>query len=232
MPVMEQTKDGALAKFTSLVYLYTGLGVAFWLLSAFALAKNQAFSMPILMWGAQHRLLATVLAIAIPIGLLYLCQSLAQRSYFLTFVCYIAFLASFSITGMPIFFAYSAKSIVQATSMTAIAFIVMAGYGYFTRTNLMTWSKTLMIGLIAVIVVSILNLVLFKSSLAMLIVNAITMILFLGFIAFDSQNLKQIYQQNQGANLGAIALIASINLVLDFINLLLSLLSIFGNNDN
>ena len=65
----------------------------------------------------------------------------------------------------------------------------------------MTWSKTLMIGLIAVIVVSILNLVLFKSSLAMLIVNAITMILFLGFIAFDSQNLKQIYQQNQGANL-------------------------------
>ncbi|MBA1395010.1 hypothetical protein EQ500_14250, partial [Lactobacillus sp. XV13L] len=147
-------KDTALTKFTSLVYLYTGLGVAFWLLSAFALAKNQAFTMPILTWGMQHRIIFTVLEIAIPIGLISLCQSLAQRSYFLTFICYLAFLASFALMGVPIFYAYSAKSILQAISMTAVAFVVMAGYGYVTRTDLMSWNKVLMTGLIAVIIVS------------------------------------------------------------------------------
>lgn len=231
MPAIEQVKDKALSKFTSLVYLYTGLGITFWLLAAFALAKNQAFTVPLLSWGAQHQILFTILAVAVPLVFLSLCQRFALRSYFLTFVCYLAFLAAFSILGVPIFYSYSAKSIVQALCMSAIAFIVMAGYGYVTKTDLMTWSRTLMTGLIAVIIVSILNLVLFKSTIMMLIISAVTTILFLGLIAWDSQNLKRIYYQSQGANLGAIALVASVNLVLDFINLFLSLLSLFGNDN-
>ena len=66
----------------------------------------------------------------------------------------------------------------------------------------------------------------------MLGINIAIIVVFLFYIAFDSQNIKRIYAQAQGSeNLGAIALIASINLVLDFINVLLSILQIFGDNN-
>ncbi|NVY96646.1 Bax inhibitor-1 family protein [Lactobacillus sp. DCY120] len=229
---IERTDANGLARFSALVYLYTGLGVAFWTLCAWALAKNQAFSMPLLRAASRHPFLALIVALVIPIILINLCNSLAQRSYFLTFACYLAFLATFSLLGIPLFYMYSTQNIVQALATTSVIFIVMAGYGYLTKSDLMRWSKTLMLGLIAIIAVSILNLFFFKSAVAVLIMNVLSVIIFMGYIAFDSQNLKRIYQNVPATSLGAVALVASINLILDFINILISILSIFGNNNN
>jgi Integral membrane protein, interacts with FtsH len=90
-----------------------------------------------------------------------------------------------------------------------------------------------MIGLISVIIVSMINVFIFKSAPVMILVSIATIIIFLFYIAFDSQNIKRIYTNAQGSeNIGAIALVASVSLVLDFINLLLSILTIFGGGDN
>lgn len=232
MQTYEESQTTGLSRFTSLVYLYTGLGIVFWLMAAFALAKNQAFTMPIIMWGAQHWLLSTIVMVGLSMILLTMCQRFAQSSYLMTFVCYLAFLFVFSFLGVPLFFSYSAKSIAQALILTSVVFFVMAGYGYFTKTDLSSWSRTLLIGLVAILVVSLLDVFLFKSPMIALIINILTIVIFMGYIAFDSQDLKRIYANSQGQNLGALALVASVNLVLDFINLLINLLAIFGNDNN
>lgn len=86
--------------------------------------------------------------------------------------------------------------------------------------------------LISIIAVEAINLLIFKSTPLMMLVSAAIIILFLFYIAFDSQNIKRIYAQNStSSSLGALALLASVNLVMDFINLFLSILQLFGNNN-
>lgn len=233
MQSVEKTNTAGLARFTSLVYLYTGLGIAFWVMSAAALAKNTALSMSVFNMLNSHYIISMILMIGVPIAFISLCNRFATRSYFLTFLSYLAFVFTLSFIGIPIFYLYSAKSIIQSLAVTSVTFIVSAGLGFFTKKDLTKWSRTLMIGLISVIIVSMINVFIFKSAPVMILVSIATIIIFLFYIAFDSQNIKRIYTNAQGSeNIGAIALVASVSLVLDFINLLLSILTIFGGGDN
>jgi len=232
MQTIDKVKSAGLARFTSLVYLYTGLGIAFWMICAQAIANNRAFSMALFQGMADHRIISMILMIGVPIGFISLCGRFATRSYFLTFLSYLGFLFTLSFIGVPIFYIYNAKSIIQALTVTSAVFVVSAIYGFVTKRDLTKWSRTLMIGLISIIAVEAINLLIFKSSALMMVVSAAIIIIFLFYIAFDSQNIKRIYQNNSGSqSLGAIALFASVNLVLDFINLFLSILQIFGNNN-
>ncbi|WP_300559797.1 Bax inhibitor-1 family protein [Companilactobacillus sp.] len=232
MQTIDKSRANGLARFTSLVYLYTGLGVAFWLLVANAIARNAALSKVVMSGMVSHLVIFSIVIMAVAFGFISMANAFATRSYFMTFISYVLFLTTFAVFGIPIFYAYSAQSITQALVVTSVIFIVSSLFGYFTKKDLTTWSRTLLIGLISIIAVSIINLVFFKSSLLMLGINIAVIVVFLFYIAFDAQNIKRIYEQAQGSEtLGAIALVASINLVLDFINVLLSLLSIFGNNN-
>lgn len=232
MQTIDKVKSAGLARFTSLVYLYTGLGIAFWMICAQAIANNRALSMALFQGMADHRIISMIFMIGVPIGFISLCGRFATRSYFLTFLSYLGFLFTLSFIGVPIFYIYNAKSIIQALTVTSAVFVVSAIYGFVTKRDLTKWSRTLMIGLISIIAVEAINLFIFKSSAVMMLVSAAIIIIFLFYIAFDSQNIKRIYQNNSGSqSLGAIALFASVNLVLDFINLFLSILQIFGNNN-
>ncbi|WP_338215748.1 Bax inhibitor-1/YccA family protein [Companilactobacillus muriivasis] len=232
MQSVDKVRTSGLARFTSLVYLYTGLGIALWTISAQLIANNKALSMAIFQSMAQHRIISMILMIGIPIAFISLCSRLATRSYFLTFLSYIGFIVTLSVIGVPVFYLYSARSIVQTLAVTAGAFVVSAVIGFITKKDLTSWSRTLFTALIAVIVVELLNGLIFHSSAMMMITSAVIIVLFLFYIAFDSQNIKRIYQNySDSESLGAIALVASVNLVLDFINLFMSIIQIFGNNN-
>lgn len=232
MQTIDKVKSAGLARFTSLVYLYTGLGIALWTISAQLIANNRALSMTIFQGMAQHRIISMILMIGIPIGFITLCSRLANRSYFLTFLSYIGFIVTLSVLGVPVFYLYSAKSIVQTLIVTSAVFVVSAGVGFITKKDLTKWSRTLFTGLIAIIVVEFINVLIFKSTPLLMLTSAAIIILFLFYIAFDSQNIKRIYQNNSNSeSLGAIALVASVNLVLDFVNLFMSIIQIFGNNN-
>ncbi|MQS53125.1 Bax inhibitor-1 family protein [Companilactobacillus mishanensis] len=232
MQTIDKAKANGLARFTSLVYLYTGLGIALWLVVANAIARNAGLSKAIFSLAGAHSIIFTILVVAVAFGFISLCNYFATRSYFMTFVSYVAFLVALSVIGVPIFYLYSAASITQALVVTSAVFIVAAAFGFITKKDLTTWSRTLMIGLISIIVVSLINILIFKSSMIMLLINIAVVVIFLFYIAFDSQNIKRIYAQAEGSeSLGAIALVASINLVLDFINVFMSLLSIFGDSN-
>ncbi|UQS82995.1 Bax inhibitor-1/YccA family protein [Bombilactobacillus thymidiniphilus] len=235
MQTIEKTDSTQLSKFTSLVYLYSGLGIAFWLLCAAALTKyfmvHEALMLSLLQTANHHPFLSGVAIIAVSLVFIMLCRAFVDRSYFLTFVFYLGFIATFSVLGVPIFVLYSASAIVKSVALTAVIFVALAAYGYFTKTNLMTWQKTLFWGLIAILAASLVNVFLLHNSFMGMVVNILTIIVFMGYIAFDSQNLKYLYAENKDSNLGALALYASVDLILDFINILLSILSL-GNDNN
>lgn len=134
------------------------------------------------------------------------------------------------VTLSIIFLAYTGSSIVTAFGITAITFGIMCVYGYFTKADLTQFRTILFMGLIGIIVLSVVNIFL-RSSGVEWFISILSLIVFLGLTAYDMQKLKAYYFGTEGnavlrENLGIIGALA---LYLDFINLFLTILRLFGN---
>lgn len=127
-----------------------------------------------------------------------------------------------------IFVVYTATSIVSAFMGAAVLFGAMSFYGYFTKKSLDSWGKYLFIALIAIIIASIINLFIGASALQM-IISAIAVVVFLGLTAYDTQKIRELLMENTS---DGIEVIGALTLYLDFINLFLSLLQLFGNKND
>ena len=128
-----------------------------------------------------------------------------------------------------IFLAYTMSSITSVFFITAGTFAVMALFGYFTKTDLSSMGKILFMALIGIIIATIVNIFVKSSGLEM-ILNYLGVLVFVGLTAYDTQKIKQMLQMAPDAGEGAqkIALLGALSLYLDFINLFLYLLRIFG----
>jgi FtsH-binding integral membrane protein len=100
----------------------------------------------------------------------------------------------------------------------------MSFYGYFTRRNLDTLGQYLFVGLIAVVIASIINVFLGSSTLGM-VVSALAIIVFMGLTAYDTQTIREMVSENDATS---IEILGALSLYLNFINIFLSLLSLFG----
>ena len=129
-----------------------------------------------------------------------------------------------------IFLAYSASVITKTFFITAGTFGTMALFGYFTKADLSGLGKILLMALVGIIIASIANLLFFKSGMFDLIVSYIGVLVFVGLTAYDSQKIKEMLMRAEDADENAqkMALMGSLTLYLDFINLFLYLLRIFG----
>jgi FtsH-binding integral membrane protein len=124
-----------------------------------------------------------------------------------------------------IFVVYTTASIVSAFMGAAVLFGTMSMYGYFTRKSLESWGSFLLVGLIAVVIASIVNVFLGNSVLAM-VVSACAIIVFLGLTAYDTQRIREIVSVADSD--GREEILGALNLYLNFINLFISLLQLFG----
>ena len=131
-----------------------------------------------------------------------------------------------------IFLAYTASSIATVFFITAGTFAAMAIIGYTTKTDLTSLGKILMMALIGLIIATVVNLFI-KSSGFTLILSYVGVLVFVGLTAYDSQKIKQMLLQAPDAGEAAqkLALLGALSLYLDFINLFLYLLRIFGRRD-
>lgn len=131
-----------------------------------------------------------------------------------------------------IFLVYTASSISTVFFITAGTFAAMALVGYTTKTDLSSMGKILLMALIGMIIATIVNLFV-KSTGLDLIISYIGVLVFVGLTAYDSQKIKQMLLQAPDAGEGAqkVALLGALSLYLDFINLFLYLLRIFGRRD-
>lgn len=128
-----------------------------------------------------------------------------------------------------IFVAYSPMVITKVFFITAGTFAAMATFGYFTKADLSGMGKILMMALIGLILATVVNIFLKSSGLDM-ILSYVGVLIFVGLTAWDSQKIKMMLAQCEDMDEGAqkIALIGALTLYLDFINLFLYLLRIFG----
>lgn len=142
----------------------------------------------------------------------------------------LSFLLYSIVTGLTlsiIFVAFEITSIIYVFIITAFVFLLFALLGYFTKIDLSKYSTLLLMGLIGLIITTIVNIFL-NNTLLDIILNWVGIIIFVGLIAYDIQKIKRyeliIDDQDKAAILGAL------DLYLDFINIFLRLLSLFGKS--
>lgn len=211
------------------VYVWMTLALVITGLTAFGIASNPGIAYTIvtnqlLFWGLIIAEFGLVLAISGAIN------RLSATAATLLFVLYsIVNGATLSI----IFMAYTMTSIASVFFITAGLFAVMAIIGYTTRTDLTSIGKILFMALIGIILATIVNIFLGSSMLNM-IVSYVGVVVFTGLTAYDSQKIKNMLYDADSADesMQKMALLGSLTLYLDFINLFLMLLRIFGNNRN
>jgi FtsH-binding integral membrane protein len=124
-----------------------------------------------------------------------------------------------------IFAVYQMGSIFTAFMGAAVLFGTMSFYGYFTKKSLDSLGSFLFVGLIAVVIASIINIFL-ASSLFSMVISAIAIIVFLGLTAYDTQKIREMVTYNDN---GIAEISGALTLYLDFINIFLSLLQLFGD---
>lgn len=140
-------------------------------------------------------------------------------------LCLHGFAALMGLSFATIFVIYNMGSIVSAFMGGAILFGVMSGYGYFTKKDLSGLGSLLFVGLIAIIIASIVN-IFIGSTVMQMVISAIAILIFLGLTAYDTQ---QIREEVSMENDGIAEIRGALTLYLDFINLFLNLLQLFGD---
>jgi uncharacterized protein len=134
------------------------------------------------------------------------------------------FAALMGLSFATIFAVFNMGSIVSAFMSAAILFGTMSFYGYFTKKNLDSIGQYMFVGLIAIIIASIVN-IFVGSTVFQMVISAIAVIVFLGLTAYDTQRIREIVSVD---NDGKAEVMGALTLYLDFINLFISLLQLFG----
>jgi uncharacterized protein len=136
-----------------------------------------------------------------------------------------AFAALMGLSFATIFALFTMGSIVSAFMSAAVLFAVMSGYGYFTKQSLDSVGKFMFVGLIAVIIASVIN-IFIGSTVMQLVISAIAIIVFLGLTAYDTQRIREMV--SMGGDTGRQEVMGALTLSMDFINLFINLLQLFG----
>jgi FtsH-binding integral membrane protein len=130
-----------------------------------------------------------------------------------------------------IFLVYAHGSIAQVFFITAAAFAGLSLYGYTTTRDMSGWGSFLIMGVIGIIIASIVNIWLASGALTFAI-SVIGVLVFAGLTAYDTQQIKEVYYEGDSELVaGQKAIMGALRLYLDFLNLFLMLLSLFGNRE-
>ena len=136
-----------------------------------------------------------------------------------------AFAALMGLSFATIFAVFTMGSIVSAFMSAGVLFAVMSGYGYFTKQSLDSMGKFMFVGLIAIIIASIIN-IFIGSTVLQMVISAIAIIVFLGLTAYDTQKIREMVSVD--GDTGREEVMGALTLYMDFINLFINLLQLFG----
>ena len=140
-------------------------------------------------------------------------------------LCLHGFAALMGLSFATIFAIFTMGSIVSAFMGAAILFGTMSFYGYFTKRSLDSLGKFMIVGLIAIVIASIVN-IFIGSTVMQMVISALAIIIFLGLTAYDTQ---QIREELSVDTTPAAEVRGALTLYMDFINLFINLLQLFGD---
>lgn len=165
----------------------------------------------------------------IEIGLaIFLSARIHKMSATTARITYILYAFLTGLTFSSIFIVYKISSIMLVFLVTSILFLIFALIGHFTKIDLTKFGTILMMMLLGVLLCMVINIFLGNETFD-IIISCISVVIFLGFIAYDIQKIKRLENSLPEENL---AVIGAFELYLDFINIFLDLLRIFGNADD
>lgn len=142
----------------------------------------------------------------------------------------IMFLIYSFVTGLTfssIFIAYELSSIIYVFFIAALLFLVFSAIGYFTKLDLTKMGTFLLMALIGILICSVVN-IFVGNGLFEIIISSISVLVFLGFTAYDVNKIKLL--ENYYPDENSLAIAGALELYLDFINIFIDLLRLFGNN--
>ena len=158
----------------------------------------------------------------------YFILSIRKISLQTAILGFVAYSVLNGITLSTIFFVYSGSSIASVFITTAVMFALMSLYGLTTKSSLNSAGKYLMMALLGIIIASVLNMFIRSDGLNW-IISIATVVIFTGLTAYDSQKMLAVSARSDGSEMfKKAALIGALELYLDFINMFLALLRLFG----
>ncbi|HEX9703190.1 MAG TPA: Bax inhibitor-1/YccA family protein [Rhodospirillales bacterium] len=216
--------DVGLREYMLKVYNYMTTGLAFTGLVAYGVAQSEAAMQAI--FGTP---LFWVVALA-PIGMVFFLSArihaLQASTAQMLFWVYSALMG---LSLASIFVVYTGTSIARVFFITSATFAAMSIYGYTTKRDLSGFGSFLFMGLIGIIIASIVNLFLASSALQF-VISVIGVLVFVGLTAYDTQAIKSVYSAtDDGETHSKKAIMGALKLYLDFINLFIMLLHLFGD---
>ncbi len=135
-----------------------------------------------------------------------------------------AFAGIMGLSFATIFAVYTLGSVFTAFLGGAVLFGTMSFYGYFTKKDLSGLGSLLFVGLIAIIIASIIN-IFIGSTVMQMVISAVAILIFLGLTAYDTQTIREQVSEDTGTG---VEVLGALTLYLDFINLFINLLQLFG----
>lgn len=220
-------QSGVFAVLMRNVYTWMTCGLMMTALAAMIVGRNENWLYALTNGGLYWGLL-----IAEVVMVMFLSVRIHKMSFVTAGLMFAAYAILNGVTMSVITAVYTAESIAQAFFVTAGTFGGMSLVGYFVKKDLSVIGRTLMMALIGLIVATLVN-IFWQNSILASLINYAGVIIFVGLTAYDTQKIKHMLQQAQHAGLNdetnKLALMGSLTLYLDFINLFLYILRLFGN---
>ena len=209
------------------VYLNMTLGLVFTGLIAWFCGNSYDY----IMWIAQHSWAVWAMFIAQFAIVIGVSAGLNRLSTATATLLFFVFAALMGASLAPIFVVYTQTTIAKTFFITAGVFGAMSIYGYSTDRDLSRVGSFLVMALLGLIIASVVNLFVASSTFDW-IISIVGVLIFVGLTAWDTQQIKQLAIMAPDDTVMHLAVLGSLNLYLDFINLFLYLLRIFGGNNN
>jgi FtsH-binding integral membrane protein len=227
--------DEGLRSYMLRVYNYMTTGLALTGIIAYLVANTPAVLGLFYAVGPQGHVAATPLAwiamlsplafvLVLSFGIHRMRASTAQLLFWL-------FAGVMGLSLSHIFLQFTGASIARVFFITAATFAAMSLYGYTTKRDLSGLGTFLFMGLIGIVLASIVN-IFIGSTMVQFVVSVLGVIVFVGLTAYDTQRIKEMYNELDGSEVaGKKAIMGALRLYLDFINLFIMLLHLFGQRD-
>ena len=218
--------DPGLRAYMIRVYNNMFVGLLLTALVAYFTAQSQ----PAVMFIANNGLILGLVMLGMAIGFSFVMNRLSYTGLQLYFYGFAALFGAMTSVYLVI---YTGESVARAFVMTAALFGGLSLYGYTTKRDLTSMGTFLNVGLWVLIIGSLINAFIFKSSAASMAISAISLVIFTGLTAYDTQKIRNLYYSGVGQEgLQKLSIAGALTLYLDFINMFLAMLRLFGNQRN
>lgn len=222
-----EVSESYIARYVSKVYAWMVLGLSITAIIAFS--TTQSSTILNMFFENRFMLIGLFLVQLFLVG--YLSLRIQKMTFITALSVFMLYAGLNGLTFGAILAVYTASSIAAVFGITAGTFAIMSAVGYFTKQDLTSFGKIMMMGLVGIIIASVVNMFLGSSTLYW-IISYVGVGVFVGLIAYDTQKIKSYALIADDEMRKKAGIMGALSLYLDFVNLFLMLLRLFGSSRN